>query len=147
MRRVTAIGVGGISLVLTACASTTGASDVPAVREVALTMTDATTFEPAQLNVTVGETVVFAVRNESGESHEAYVGTRAEQLVHEQDHSALPVEDQGSSAHLGYGVHIAPFGTGRLEYVFELAGEYEIGCHYPGHYGAGMRALVTVADG
>lgn len=47
------------------------------------------------------------------------------------------------------GVHVAPFGTGRLEYTFDDAdaSEFVIGFHYPGHYDAGMRAIITVSGG
>lgn len=146
MRPATAVTLGGLGLVLAACSATAGPSSATDGREVTLTMTDSTTFEPAQLEVEPGETVVFSVRNESGEAHEAYVGTPGEQLIHQQDHSALTASEQGSATHMGYGIHIAPFGTGRLEYTFAEAGRYEVGCHYPGHYEAGMRTLVTVSD-
>lgn len=40
-------------------------------------------------------------------------------------------------------------GEGRLEYTFDDAdaSEFVIGCHYPGHYDAGMRAIITVSGG
>ena len=62
-----------------------------------------------------GETVTFSVRTISGESHEAYIRTEEEQRLHETDHSALSAGEQAETSHQEFGVHVAPFGTGRLE--------------------------------
>ena len=134
---------------LTACSSAPGASPNGTTRTVELTMTEELTFEPAQIDVRRGETVTFSVRNVSGEGHEAYIGTEEEQRLHATDHSALSADEQAETTHQGFGVHVAPFGTGRLEYTFDDAdaSEFVIGCHYPGHYDAGMRAIITVSGG
>lgn len=90
------------------------ASQTSSPRTVDLTMTEEMTFEPARIDVRGGETVVFRVRNVSNEAHEAYIGTEEEQRLHEIDHSALSSEEQTTTTHTGYGVHIAPFSTGEL---------------------------------
>jgi uncharacterized cupredoxin-like copper-binding protein len=36
--------------------------------------------------------------------------------------------------------------TGDLTYTFAAGEEVEIGCHERGHYAAGMRLAITVAD-
>ena len=130
---------------LSACsgaATRTGTAESP--RPVDLTMTDEMTFEPARIDVRPGETVVFRVRNLSKEAHEAYIGTDEEQRLHETAHYALPADDQTNTTHMGYGIHVAPFGTGELVARFDEDTEYVIGCHYPGHYAAGMRAVIEV---
>lgn len=132
--------------VLSACsgsATRTGTAESP--RAVGLTMTEDMTFEPARIDVRRGETVVFQVRNVSNEGHEAYIGTEEEQRLHETDHSGFG-GDQEAVTHMGYGVHIAPFGTGELVAKFDEDVEHLIGCHYPGHYAAGMRAVIDVSD-
>jgi uncharacterized cupredoxin-like copper-binding protein len=58
----------------------------------------------------------------------------------------VPAEGQTTTTHMGYGVHVAPFGNGELVVAFDNAYEYVIGCHYPGHYAAGMRAVIEVTD-
>lgn len=110
-------------------------------------MTEELTFEPAQIEVRRGETVTFSVRNVTGDAHEAYIGTEEEQRLHATDHSAVAADQQAETTHQGFGVHVAPFGTGQLEYTFDDAAEIVIGCHYPGHYDADMRAVITVSDG
>lgn len=134
------------AVVLSACSSAatrTGTAESP--RVVDLTMTDDMTFEPARIQVSRGETVTFRVRNVSNEGHEAYIGTEDEQRLHETDHSGFG-GDQEAVTHMGYGIHIAPFGTGELDFKVDQDVEYVIGCHYPGHYAAGMRAVIDVSN-
>lgn len=130
--------------VLSACSTTLpGSSEAP--RTVDLTMTEEGTFDPATIEVRRGETIRFVVRNESAAGHEAYVGTEDEQRAHATDHSGFG-ENQASSPHMGNGVHVAPFGSGELTFTFDTGNEYVIGCHYPGHYEAGMRTVVEVSE-
>lgn len=134
------------AVVLSACsgaATRTGTAASP--RAVDLTMTEDMTFEPARIEVRRGETVAFRVRNGSNEAHEAYIGTEEEQRLHETDHSGFG-GNQEAVTHMGYGMHIAPLGTGELVSMFDEDVEYVIGCHYPGHYAAGMRAVIDVSD-
>lgn len=112
-------------------------------------MTEQLTFEPAQIEVRRGETVSFSVRNASGEAHEAYIGTDEEQRLHAIEHSGLSASEQAEVTHVMAGRHVAPLGSTVIEYAFQdpdLA-EIVIGCHYPGHYEAGMQVVITVVDG
>jgi uncharacterized cupredoxin-like copper-binding protein len=133
------------ALILGAC-SATDPGGSPAPRTVDLTMTEQGTFEPATLEVRRGETVLFRIRNVSNQPHEAYIGSEEEQRLHATEHAALPADEQSGTTHLGAGLHVAPFGTGELAVKFDTGDEWVIGCHYPGHYDAGMRTLVTVTD-
>ena len=45
----------------------------------------------------------------------------------------------------GAKVTVDPGETGELETAFDEAGTYEIGCHEPGHYDAGMKLTVEVS--
>jgi uncharacterized cupredoxin-like copper-binding protein len=132
---------------LSACSpATPKAGTTASPRTVELTMTDQMTFEPARIDVRRGETIRFVVRNASNVAHEAYVGTEEEQRLHATVHSGLGAGDQTTTTHLGYGVHVPAFGNGELVVTFDKAYEYVIGCHYPGHYAAGMRAIVAVTE-
>jgi len=135
------------AVVLGACsdaATRTGTDESP--RVIDLTMTEDMTFEPPRIDVRRGETVAFRVRNVANEGHEAFIGTDEEQRLHETNHYALPADEQMTTTHHGYGIHIAPLGTGELVFRFDEGAEYVIGCHYPGHYAAGMRAVIDVSD-
>ena len=39
---------------------------------------------------------------------------------------------------------VQPGELGELSYTFSEPGSYEVGCHQPGHYAAGMKIDVTV---
>lgn len=142
-----ALAAGGAALLLGAC-SAAGPSVGTAVspRTIELTMTDQMTFEPARIEVHSGETLRFVVRNVSNAAHEAYIGTEEEQRLHATVHAALPADAQSTTTHMGYAVHVAPFGDGELVAVFGADTAYVIGCHYPGHYEAGMRAIIEVTE-
>jgi len=109
-------------------------------------MTDRMTFEPARIEVGSGETVRFVVRNVSNVAHEAYIGTDEEQRLHATVHAALPADAQTTTTHMGYAVHVPPFGDGELVAGFGAETSYVIGCHYPGHYAAGMKASIEVTE-
>jgi uncharacterized cupredoxin-like copper-binding protein len=109
-------------------------------------MTDQLTFEPARIQVRRGETIRFVVRNASNLAHEAYVGTEEEQQVHATQHGLVSTDKQWTTSHMGYGIHVAPLGTAELVVAFDRAYAYVIGCHYPGHYAAGMRAVIEVSQ-
>lgn len=134
-------------LLLSACsagAPSLGTDERP--RRVDLTMTEEMTFEPATIQVRRGETIRFVVRNASKEDHEAYIGTEEEQRIHAKVHSAFSYAEQPETTHMGYGIHVAAFGNGEFVYKFDRAADLEIGCHYPSHYQAGMRAVIEVSD-
>lgn len=134
------------AILLGACssgASRIGTDESP--RRIDLTMTDQMNFEPATIQGRRGETVRFVVRNASNEAHEAYIGTEEEQRIHATDHSGFG-NDQADTPHLGYGVHVAPLGNGEFTVTLAADVEYIIGCHYPGHYEAGMRAVIEVTE-
>jgi uncharacterized cupredoxin-like copper-binding protein len=148
---VTAVSRATVLLIavvlLSACSagvSTTGTDTSP--RRIDLTMTDQLTFEPATIQVRRGETVRFVVRNVSNADHEAYIGTEEEQQLHATVHSALSSEEQTKTTHMGYAVHVPAFGNGEMLAKFDEDLEYVIGCHYPGHYEAGMRAVIEVSE-
>ena len=133
-------------LLLSACSAgepTVGTDSSP--REIDLTMTDEMTFAPATIEVRRGETVLFRIRNSSNEAHEAYIGSEEEQTLHATRHSAVASEEQ--IPHINQpAVHVPPLGTGEFLYRFDERVELVIGCHYPGHYEAGMRAVIEVSE-
>lgn len=109
--------------------------------EVAVTMTDAMRFEPADLTVKAGVPITFVVRNAGVIVHEFFVGSEAEQLDHATEMAA---------GGMGHGhensLSLAPGATGSLTMTFATAGSLLVGCHEPGHYEAGMEGTLTVID-
>ena len=104
-------------------------------RTIEVTMTD-DAYGPSQMTVATGQTVRFVFRNQGRVLHEALIGDAALQAAHDSsgvhNHGDLPVVD------------VAPGATGTLTYTFTRPGQVLIGCHQPGHYALGMRAVITV---
>jgi uncharacterized cupredoxin-like copper-binding protein len=123
----------------TACSSGDGGTDAAPTRTVDVTMTDIA-FSPTALTVAKGETVEFRFRNDGKLKHDAFIGTPAEQAEHEKE-----MNGGGHGGHGGDdGITVEAGQTGTLKHTFDEAGTTEIGCHEPGHYGAGMKITVTV---
>lgn len=104
-------------------------------------------FEPSAITVKVGETVRFQFANTGEAHHEALIGDSHMQEEHEAEMAS------GDAGHDDGGHHgadamatisLEPGGTGHLDFTFTEPGETLMGCHVPGHYGAGMVTTITV---
>lgn len=98
-------------------------------------------FEPAGISVNVGETIHFVFTNNGQLPHEAVIGDQAAQDEHEAEMG------EGMSMHENEPgeVEVAPGETGTLDYTFDTAGTFLVGCHIVGHYAAGMKITITVS--
>jgi len=136
---------GGIGLLLVACSPTADRRDVPegTDRVVELSMAEMH-FIPDTVEVRAGELVAFVVTNPNDIAHELFIGDEADQMAHHGAHAAASSPDQARVQHFGYGIYLAPHGTGVVSYQFDTPGDIMLGCHLPGHWEAGMRATVTV---
>jgi len=122
-------------------AMTATSAAATSVRSVDIEMADIR-FEPTAVRITKGETVKFVFRNVGVVAHDAVIGDAAAQAAHEKQMSA-----GGGAMHHedGDAITVQPGTTGTLTRMFDAAGTFEIGCHEPGHYGAGMRVILNVA--
>lgn len=139
-------GVAALALFLGACGDSDGGTasgGSKAAKAVEIKMID-TAYEPDEIEVAKGQEVRLVFVNDGKLRHEAYVGDPDEQKDHEEKMSA----GAGSGDHnMGGGnpkVTVEPGKEGDLTYRFEEAGTFEIGCHEPGHYDAGMKITVVV---
>jgi uncharacterized cupredoxin-like copper-binding protein len=116
--------------------------DVPAVgtvkspRSVEIAMTDKLVFDPAQVQVTKGETVQFLITNEGTAVHEFAVGPAARVDADQVDGVTVLEADEILGHHLKV-----------LAYTFDGTGPYAFACHEPGHFEAGMRGTIVVTGG
>jgi uncharacterized cupredoxin-like copper-binding protein len=142
VKTLTTIGLG---LLLVACSPSADRRNVPAGtdRIVELSMVGMH-FIPDRIEVKAGELVAFVVTNPNDVAHEVYIGTEADQMAHHAMHMAVASADQAEIPHGGYGIFLAPHDTGVVSYRFDTVGEIILGCHLPGHWEAGMKAIVTV---
>ena len=158
-RRAFAFGVAAMAgtTVLVACgtSNTTARTSTGSTRIVEITMTDMK-YTPSSVNVKRGDTVTFRFRNAGQAVHEATIGDAAFQADHGTNMStstmdgiamgemAMGGQTDGTNSSSEMMIAVKPAGVGELTYTFDQTGGLIIGCHQPGHYEAGMRAMVNV---
>ncbi|MGV8822852.1 cupredoxin domain-containing protein [Methylibium petroleiphilum] len=113
-----------------------------ATRTVEVDMTDNMRFTPGEISVRQGETVRFVVKNSGAVKHELVLGT-PEEL---KEHSAMMMKMPGMEHSDDNMVSVAPGKTGEVVWRFTKAGKVDFACLQPGHYDAGMKGLVKVAQ-
>ena len=99
-------------------------------------------FEPASVEVKVGETVTFKVLNEGQLQHDFTLGDAETQDEHDAEMAA------GMSG-MGHDkpnvLTVDPGAEGELTWHFTAPGTILYGCHVPGHYAAGMAGNLIIA--
>ena len=111
-------------------------------RTVEVDMTDSMRFTPAEVSVQQGETVRFVVKNSGAVKHELVIGS----LKELKEHAAMMIKMPGMEHAEDNMVTVAPGKTGEVVWRFTQAGKVDFACLQPGHYDAGMKGLVTVAQ-
>lgn len=102
-------------------------------------------FKPTSVEVAHGETVLFRIHNSGEAVHDFTIGDAKTQKAHDREMAKL--EDPTAGHHGdGNAVVIEPGETAELAFTFTSAGDFIFGCHIPGHYAAGMRGTLTVAE-
>ncbi|MGH8677514.1 MAG: cupredoxin domain-containing protein [Burkholderiales bacterium] len=97
-------------------------------------------YEPAEFSFKRGQTVKFIVTNKGRLAHEFGIGALEEQKAHAEMMKSMP-DMKHDDPNV---VTIDPGQTKELIWRFTKRGTFQIGCHVPGHYEAGMAALVRV---
>jgi uncharacterized cupredoxin-like copper-binding protein len=122
--------------------ATSDAAAAPAgARTVDIAMEDIK-FDQTKLTVKTGETIDFQFTNTGQIPHDAFIGDADAQMEHDDEMAHMgdaSTHSMGEAA-----ITVQPGAGGELAYTFTEPGTYEVGCHQPGHYGAGMKIEVTV---
>ena len=105
---------------------------------------DTMRFEPSPIRVRRGENVRLRVTNAGRLPHEAVIGSPAEQEAHEAEMQGMQNPGAPREHHHPNAASLAPGATRDLVWQFEKPGGFEIGCHLPGHYRAGMVGRIIV---
>ena len=114
-----------------------------AKRTITIEMSDAMRFSPAAVQVKQGETVRFVVKNTGKIKHEMVLGTEAELKEHYELMKKFPGMEHADPNM----VTVHPGQTGEIVWKFTRAGTVSFACLQPGHYDAGMKGVVMVAQG
>lgn len=109
-------------------------------RTIEITMDDSMRFTPEKVNVKVGETVRFFVKNSGKVQHEMVIGTTAELREHAEMMRKMPGM-QHADANM---VALAPGKRGGIVWQFTQSGQYEFACLIPGHLDSGMKGVIKV---
>lgn len=109
-------------------------------RTIVVRMSDAMRFSPSWVEVRLGETVRFVIRNRGRAFHEMVLGTQAGLKEHADLMRRFPdmQHDEPSMAHVRSGT------TGEIVWQFNRAGEFHYACLVSGHFEAGMVGRVIV---
>lgn len=111
-------------------------------RTVTVDMADTMRFTPAELSVKRGETVKFIVRNSGNLVHEMVLGTPLAIKEHAELMKKFPNMDH-EDANIA---HVKPGGSGEIVWQFSETGELQFACLQPGHFEAGMKGTIKVAE-
>jgi uncharacterized cupredoxin-like copper-binding protein len=110
-------------------------------RTIDVRMLDTMRFDPARIDVKLGETLRFRATNTGTVMHEFVIGTKQENEAH----AALMVKFPTMEHDEPYMAHVAPGKTGEIVWTFNRAGEFEFACLIAGHYQSGMVGVLEVA--
>ena len=84
--------------------------------------------------------VTFKISNDGAIQHEFFVGDAAAQEKRERAMAAGTAKTDDTKRD----VIVDPGSSKSLTLTFGEPGEVIVACHFPGHYAAGMKAIVTV---
>lgn len=108
---------------------------------------DSLEFDPEAIEVEVGETVTFVVRNTGNAVHEFVLGNETYQEEHEKEMSGAGGAEGHGGMDMGddsNAISVAPGATQEITWTFTEAGKVLYGCHEPGHYEGGMVGAIEV---
>ena len=105
-------------------------------------LADSLKMAPAEIAVPVGQAVTFVVTNIGANTHEFFVGDDAAQMEHENEMTSMC----GMSQDEANGISLKAGETKDLTVTFDAPGTMIAGCHEPGHYGGGMKAMIKVGS-
>jgi uncharacterized cupredoxin-like copper-binding protein len=111
-----------------------------AARRIEVGMSDAMRFTPSLIEVKLGETIKFVIKNEGQVLHEFVLGTE-EKLA---EHAAMMVKFPNMEHDEPYMAHVLPGKTGEINWTFNRAGEFDFACLIAGHFQAGMVGKIKV---
>lgn len=109
-------------------------------RTIELAMDDNMRFTPSEIQVKVGETVRFFIKNKGNITHEMVIGSMADLKAHAAEMRKMP----GMKHTEPNMITLAAGKMGGLVWKFGQAGTVDFACMVPGHMEAGMVGKIEV---
>ena len=113
-----------------------------ASRTIMVDMSDRMRYTPSEIRVKRGDTVKFVASNSGKVMHELVIGTEAELKAH----AELMKKHPGMEHDAPYMAHVAPGRKESITWTFDRPGTFMYGCLIPGHWEAGMKGTIVVAE-
>jgi len=117
-----------------------GANKKEVSRTIVIKMTDKMRFSPEKLDVRLGETIRFEVKNDGKVMHEMVIGTKP--ILDK--HAELMLKNPNMEHDEPYMAHVPPGKTGEIIWKFNRKGNFDFACLMAGHYQAGMIGKIEV---
>ncbi len=117
-----------------------GANKKEVSRTIVIKMTDKMRFSPEKLDVRLGETIRFEVKNDGKVMHEMVIGTKP--ILDK--HAELMLKNPNMEHDEPYMAHVSPGKTGEIIWKFNRKGDFDFACLMAGHYQAGMIGKIEV---
>ncbi len=122
-----------------------GESD-KAKRTVNITMSEqpdgSMVFQPAALNVKAGETIRLKFYNKGEVDHEFVMDTYDSIMEHKDQMAKFPEMEHADAN----SIRLQPGNRGEIIWTFANTGKFGFACLIPGHYEAGMKGDIVVAQ-
>lgn len=97
-------------------------------------------YEPAIIEVKLGEQIRFVITNDGVWDHEFMLATKKDNQKHAELMKKFPdMEHADPNA-----IRLSPFNNGEILWKFTKRGEFEYACLIPGHREAGMSGMIVV---
>ena len=109
-------------------------------RTIQLTMGDDMKFKPEKIDIKMGETIRFEIKNNGKLMHEMVIGTKPVLDKHAEMMSKHPNMEHDEP----YMAHVSPGKKGEIIWKFNRAGSFDFACLIAGHYQAGMVGKIEV---
>ena len=117
-----------------------GANKKEVNRTIVIKMTDKMQFSPEKIDVRLGETIRFEVKNDGKVMHEMVIGTKP--ILDK--HAELMLKNPNMEHDEPYMAHVSPSKTGEIIWKFNRKGNFDFACLMAGHYQAGMVGKIEV---
>lgn len=111
-------------------------------RTIEVNLADTMRFTPSEVQVKRGETVKFVARNTGKVMHEMVLGTEEHLMAH----AELMKKHPGMEHDAPYMAHVPPGKKQEITWTFDKPGTFMYGCLIPGHWEAGMKGAIVVAN-